>query len=170
MDNKMENNDKQLIDTDSQNINQVNNQDDNYIISNQDDNNLSENPKNQDLTSKNQENVCKNDNKSLNDTLSQDVKIGLENENNSSNMSPKISKGDIEVAKLDKSQKRKDGYNQIEKVFDESKVNPDSFSDKKIEEFKDEVKRGKSKKKKIINLLFFILNIIIVAGILVYPK
>lgn len=168
MDNKMENNDKQLIDTDSQNINQVNNQDDNYIISNQDDNNLSENPKNQDLTSKNQENVCKNDDKSLNDTLSQDGKIGLENENNSSNMSPKISKGDIEVAKLDKSQQRKDGYNQIEKVFDESKVNPDSFSDKKIEEFKDEVRKGKSKKKKIINLLFFILNIIIVAGILVY--
>lgn len=86
----------------------------------------------------------------------------------SSERKPKISKGDIEVTKTDKKQQKQENFNQIEKVFDESKVSPDSFSDKKIEECKDEVKKGKSKKKKIINLLFFILNIIIVAGILVY--
>ena len=169
MDNKQKNDtNNQTFEHTTQEFNQDSNLNDININANQDENSLSKQSLSIDTETSSQDKVCKNDENYQNDTLSKNNKTILDKNCDSTTKKAKICKGDIEVTKTDKKLQRQENFKQIEKVFDESKVSTDSFSDKKIEEFKDEVKKGKSKKKKIINLLFFILNIIIVAGILVY--
>ena len=112
----------------------------------------------EDISNLEQSNLPATDEKSTNENL---------NDSNINHGSENSDLDRLETKTNEKKTIKTNGMEELNQVFNENS-NIDSLKQKKLEEFNNEVKKGKSKKKKFINLLFFLLNIAIIVGLLIY--
>lgn len=107
---------------------------------------------------------------SSNNSLSSNDNI-LDTDNNNLDSSKNNDKdnNNIDVDKTNNTQDLKSNIETLDKVVEETfSESPEMLKNKKLASIPNQVAEGKSKKKKIVNILFFLLNIAIIAGILVY--